>query len=212
MAIQSSFFFPEGDVGSEILTLTIIYSCFTIFGFGSLLETVIEKCDVTNRNEKEKDFDKRLPGDLLKQKFVQFDERWMRKWVVRLKPEDQAVELMQQKDQALNAGHENLGMIRFASKGVDPSPRNPLEVNIEISTYKNIQHDGENGETLLPMDRKDRSRRGNGDQIPIYAHSREASASGSISARLQEEPINPNLIVERDTENSDDSPTQTVTS
>ena len=213
MAIQSSFFFPEGDVGSDLLTLTVIYSCATIFGFGTLLETVIEKCDVTNRNEKEREFDKRLPGDLLKQKFVQLDERLFRKWVVRAKNADAGMEMIEQKAKIGAENPEDFGIIKFGGTTVDQSPRNPLEMNIELSSFKGIESDRENGEIQAPMDRKDKSRRMKGDQIPIYAHSREASASGSISTRLRDEPLNPNLIPEREEENSDkESPERALSS
>ena len=48
-----------------------------------MLQTVIEKNDVSAKNEVESEFNQRLIGDSLKLRFSRLDDLYFKRWVIR---------------------------------------------------------------------------------------------------------------------------------
>lgn len=83
IALQAANKFQENDVGRDFLTLTVIYTCITIFLFGGALQMVIEKFNVSASTMDRYDFDSKNCCDFMKIKFMEFNERYLEKNIAR---------------------------------------------------------------------------------------------------------------------------------
>jgi hypothetical protein len=86
IAIQASNKFKENDVGRDFLTLTVIYTCITIFIFGGALQMVIENFSVEASTMDRYDFDSKNCCDFMKIKFMEGNKKYLQKHITR-KPE-----------------------------------------------------------------------------------------------------------------------------
>lgn len=83
IAIQASNHFKENDVGRDFLTLTVIYTCITIFIFGGALQMVIENFSVEASTMDRYDFDSKNCCDFMKIKFMEGNEKYLEKHITR---------------------------------------------------------------------------------------------------------------------------------
>ena len=147
-----------------------------------MLQTVIEKNDVSAKNEVESEFNQRLIGDSLKLRFSRLDDLYFKRWVIRGKKDGSIL------PSAANDQPNHLTDDNQLEKDLDEkyyqTNRNPLDKSIDDIT--NVDDTVSRGDSKLS------------DSVPKAFH----SSMQSLSSRLAEDPII-NEAALHETENED---------
>lgn len=154
--------------GGDLLMYHGMHTFTQIFGFGSLLQIVIDKCDVSAKTEVEADFNPNLLGDAIKLWFIKKDETLFKKYVLRSdseQPKPAAVPNLEQEflDRNENKLEKNIDFVRFTNR--NNLKTQPEEENDEGSEFE-LQEDV----AAAPKQ-------------PKHAH------TGSISSRFEEDNL-----------------------
>ena len=152
--------------------LVLLYTWLhQIFGFGTFLQTVIEKFDVSAKTEVETEFDEKVMGDVIKLWFIKKDEKIIQKYVLRNEAEEQKAsqiaQIEPQEDQKMKEMHDkNIYVIKKTKRNslkTDPGNDEDDEIDFEFGVKNNKKYKDD----IFMM--------------PLKGH----EVSGSISSRLE---------------------------